>query len=177
MKTYKVVATEHRQLGRFELVLDTVEEAGKTYPYSYVSMKRSVGVLAFAGEELILIRQYRHALGTYEVEIPGGGVEEGEDPRETARRETEEETGHHVSSLCELGTYYPSPGATNEICTLYLAQCDEAGKRAAEPLEYLEVLRCSTTEFEKMIADGSFRHSMGLVAWLYYRGRNGDISC
>src|SRR5712691_8412261 len=51
--------------------------------------------------EVILIRQYRHATGRELIEIPAGTLHEGEDPRECALRELEEETGYRAGTLVE----------------------------------------------------------------------------
>ena len=112
---YHVVKSETAALGRFRVHLDTVEMNDELFPYSYVEQKGSVGILGFDGEKIILIRQYRHSVKSYELEIPGGGMERGENPCETAAREMLEETGYVVSSLEDLGRYYPSPGSSDEI--------------------------------------------------------------
>ncbi len=177
MKKYLVVDRKKQRLGRFEIVLDTVREGNTLHPYSYVSMKDSVGVLAFAGDKLVLIRQYRHSLDCEQLEIAGGGVEKGELPVDTARRELEEETGYVAESLEELGKYYPSPGSTDETCTLFLARCGAKGKKRTEPLEYAETVLLDEAQFVSLIKDGSFRHSMGLVAWLYYKNGKGEELC
>src|SRR5437870_12859814 len=49
--------------------------------------------------EVILIRQYRHATGRALIEIPAGTLHAGEDPREGAIREVEEETGYRAAAL------------------------------------------------------------------------------
>lgn len=172
-KKYKVIDTAVARLGRFCVHLDTVCENGKNYPYSFVEQKNSVGVLAFAGDRLVLIRQYRHALGSYEYEIPGGSIDEGEVPLAAAQREMLEETGYKADFLEMLGVYYPSPGSTNECCYLFWAKCQKAQAPSREPLEYMSVELLPENEFQKMIFNDTFRHSMGLVAWLKYSMKRG----
>ena len=66
-------------------------------------------------DEVILVRQYRHATGEELLEIPAGTREEGESPIETARRELEEETGYTANKIHQLTAFYTAPGFTNEM--------------------------------------------------------------
>lgn len=168
---YDVVSTEYSMLGRFRIHLDTVKKDGVSYPYSYIEQKGSVGILGFAEDDIILIKQYRHSLGRYEYEIPGGGIEAGESSAVVAEREMLEETGYKVERLEYLGSYYPSPGSSNEKCYLFLAYCIKESEPKKEPLELIDVELTPVLKFENMISDGSFKHSMGLVAWLKYKMR------
>lgn len=167
-RKYNVVKSEKTSLGRFTIQMDSVEENGNLYPYSFVNAKDSVGVLAFCEDKIILVRQYRHALGTYEYEIPGGSIEPGESPESVANRELLEETGYEVTSLKPLGPFYPSPGSVRETCYLFSAVCKKVHKPEREPLEYMETVLFNKSEFMEVIRNGSFKHSMGLVAWLKY---------
>lgn len=174
-RKYHVVESQTSRLGRFQIRLDMVEENGEQYPYSYVMQKGSVGILGFEGDQLILIRQYRHSISRYEYEIPGGGVELGEEPTDVAFREMMEETGYSIESMEELGTYYPSPGSSNEICHLFVAQCKKEREPISEPLEYIDTILVDEKAFNEMIQDGSFKHSMGLVAWLKFTMLRGQL--
>src|SRR5690242_2001943 len=66
-------------------------------------------------EQVILIRQYRHAAGKELVEIPAGTLHDGEDPRECAIRELEEEAGYRASTMTERGRFWTTPGFTTEF--------------------------------------------------------------
>src|SRR2546421_11960665 len=57
-------------------------------------------------DDVILIRQYRHAAGRELVEIPAGTLHGGEDPRECAIRELEEEAGYRAASMVERGRFW-----------------------------------------------------------------------
>jgi ADP-ribose pyrophosphatase len=72
-------------------------------------------------DEFLFIEQYRDALGKALVELPAGMVGQGEEPAATARRELLEETGYEVGSLRYLGSFYTSPGFTDEQLHLFLA--------------------------------------------------------
>jgi ADP-ribose pyrophosphatase len=71
---------------------------------------------------VILVRQYRHATGSWLLEVPAGTLDHpGEPPEECARREVEEETGYLAGRLISLGWIWTTPGFTNEKIWLYLA--------------------------------------------------------
>lgn len=172
-KKYCVVRTKRAVLGRFAIRLDIVKEGGKEHPYSYVEAKDSVAVLAEAGGRFVLIRQYRHSVGEYVLEIPGGSLEEGEDPAEAAGRELLEETGYVAGRMVPLGSFYPSVGSIRERCHLFYAECAGRGRQALEPLEYLAVEHMDAEAIEAAIAAGELVHSMALAAWLKYRLADG----
>src|SRR5437867_7808766 len=72
-------------------------------------------------DEVILIRQYRHATGRELIEIPAGTLHDGEDPRECAIRELEEETGYRAAAMTERSRFWTTPGFTTEFMYLYEA--------------------------------------------------------
>src|SRR4051812_30940479 len=59
---------------------------------------------------VVLVRQWRQPIGSFTLELPGGGVEGGENPRETVRRELLEETGYRAEDLSGLVSVRTSPG-------------------------------------------------------------------
>jgi ADP-ribose pyrophosphatase len=70
---------------------------------------------------LILVRQYRHAVGRYVWELPAGTLKPGEEPLAAAARECQEETGLIPGRLDYLGAFYPTPGYCDEIMNFYRA--------------------------------------------------------
>lgn len=71
---------------------------------------------------ILLVEQYRHAVGKRLWETPAGKLEVGETPLACAQRELREETGHDAETWEELCAFYTSPGFTNERMTLFLAR-------------------------------------------------------
>lgn len=96
-------------------------------------------VLFVNGGKIALVRQYRYLYGKEIYEIPAGKIDREEDPAVAAKRELEEETGYRaeVKPLLDI---YPSPGYTDEIIHVFLA---EGGKFVGAKLDEGEFLNCS----------------------------------
>jgi len=96
---------------------------GKTSKREIVKHPGAVAVLAVTDEnKIVLVEQYRKAMERTMVEIPAGKLEKGEDPKECARRELEEETGYECQAMEWLTSFYTSPGFADEIIHLYIAK-------------------------------------------------------
>jgi ADP-ribose pyrophosphatase len=74
-----------------------------------------------ANNEIILVRQYRHAIGRWAWELPAGSLKPGEDPERAALRECQEETGQIPSRMERLGSFFPTPGYCDEAMTYFKA--------------------------------------------------------
>jgi ADP-ribose pyrophosphatase len=82
----------------------------------------SVVIIAVtAGGEIILVRQYRPAIGRWAWELPAGTLKPGEDPAAAAARECQEEIGLVAGRLQPLGAFFPTPGYCDEEMHFYLA--------------------------------------------------------
>jgi len=91
----------------------------------YVDTPPSVMVVPVtADRQLVLVRQYRHNLRSYQLEFPAGTMNETEEPEAAARRELEEETGFTPAAdtpLRALGAFYSLPSETNKYTHVFLA--------------------------------------------------------
>lgn len=106
-------------------------------------------------DEILLVRQYRYAIGDYMVEIPAGKLEQGEDPFEAVKRELREETGATAERVTSLGWLYVSPGYVTEKLYLYAAEGLTFGEQDLDPDEYLDVIRMPFAEaLDIAIGDG-----------------------
>ena len=77
-------------------------------------------VLYVKDEKVLLVKQFRYAYEESLYELPAGKLEKGEDPKVTALRELEEETGIKATDAERLFTVYPTPGYTNEKIYIYI---------------------------------------------------------
>ena len=98
-------------------------EDGEVVERELVEHTGAVGVVVLDGEQLWFVRQPREAIGVPDLlEIPAGKLDEdGEEPLETAKRELAEEIGKQAEHWEPLGSFYTSPGFTDEKVHLFLA--------------------------------------------------------
>jgi ADP-ribose pyrophosphatase len=111
------------------------------------------------GGDIVLVRQYRHAIGRSAWELPAGSLKEGEDPQAAAVRECHEEIGLIPSSLERLGAFFPTPGYCDEEMNFYRAtglREPAAGDPAAQQDEDedIETKPFSVATIRRMIASG-----------------------
>ena len=152
-------------------LLDVELEDGRTSIREIVRHVRAVGVLPRLPDgSYIWVRQYRKPLDAYVIEICAGLIEPGETPEETARRELLEETGCRPKSLHRIGALASSPGYTDEMVDLFLADCDppEVGQKLDSD-ESIEVLRLCSDEIENGIRNGSIFDGKSVSAWFLAR--------
>ncbi len=90
-------------------------------------------------DDVVLIRQYRHAVGGFIWEIPAGTFNQGETPLACARRELVEETGFSAKVFHSLGQIVPVPGYSDERIHLFLAKGLEPAEQNLDRDELLDV--------------------------------------
>jgi ADP-ribose pyrophosphatase len=99
----------------------TTRKGGKM-DVEIVRHPRSVVLIPLTARgEVILVRQYRHAIGRSAWELPAGTLKPNEDPKRAAARECHEEIGLLPGQLEELGSFFPTPGYCDEEMTFYRA--------------------------------------------------------
>ncbi|MFD3258749.1 NUDIX domain-containing protein [Paenibacillus lentus] len=167
------VSTEHVFTGKvISLQIDTVQlPDGSQGKREIVKHPGAVAVLAVRNGRLLLVDQYRQALGRCELEIPAGKLEQGEDPLEAARRELEEETGYRCSKLSLLHSFYTSPGFADEIIHLYLAENLAEGEASPDEDEFLEIIEATFDETQQYIAEGRISDAKTILAAYIWQQR------
>jgi ADP-ribose pyrophosphatase len=98
-----------------------------------------------------LVRQERVPAGGSLLELPAGGVEAGESPLETAKRELREETGLHGGEWVEVATFFTTPGFCDEKMHLFLATGLEHGEAEPDGGEDLELVRVPLAEIPSLL--------------------------
>jgi ADP-ribose diphosphatase len=121
-----------------------------------------------ADRRILVIRQYRLAVGASIWELPAGTIDRGERPLQTARRELAEETGYRSSRWRRLISFYPSPGLLRERMYLYLADSIRSGTARPEGDERISVHLFSMSELLQMIRAGKIKDGKSLVGLLYW---------
>ena len=119
-------------------------------------------------ERLVLVRNERVAVQRRLLEFPAGTLEPGEDPRDAASRELEEETGYRPGRVRALGEFYTSPGFCDELMRVFAADELEPVGQKLEPGENLEVEVIARSEVMAMIGDGRIRDGKTIAALLMW---------
>jgi ADP-ribose diphosphatase len=117
-------------------------------------------------EEVILIRQYRHAAARELLEIPAGTLHEGEDPRDCAIRELEEEAGYRAGEMTERARFWTTPGFTTEFMYLYEATALKKTQIHPDDDEVIEVDIVQHSEALQMIDDGRIQDAKSILGLL-----------
>ena len=112
---------------------------------------------------VVLVRQYRHAAGGFIYEIPAGKLHPGEDPRDCAERELEEEIGYRAAVWQPLLSFFSGPGFTDEVLHLFKAAGLIAGTQALGHDEVLEVVELSLEKAMAQVQDGTIRDAKTII--------------
>jgi ADP-ribose pyrophosphatase len=114
-------------------------------------------------DEVLLVRQYRHAAGGFLYEVPAGKLD-GEPPEVCAARELTEEAGVEAGRLEHLGSIVTTPGFSDEVIHLYLATELRPARQRLEPDEVLTVERVPFERALDMCATGAIRDAKSMCA-------------
>ena len=140
--TEKTLTTQEVYHGRIIRVRrdEVLLPNGHTSVREVVEHPGGVGILALEEDgSVLLVRQYRYAVGRHLWEIPAGKREKGEEPFVTAQRELAEEVGATAAKWTDLGQIIASPGCYAEVLYLYLAEGLTFGAQHLDQDEFLQV--------------------------------------
>ena len=145
----------------FDVTVDRVRlPHGREADLEIVRHEGSIVLIPIAADgRVLLVRQYRHAVGRFLWELPAGSLETNEDVAAAAARECQEELGLIADHLERLHTFFPTPGFCTEAMTYFKAtglRTPGAGDPVAhqDEDESIEVGSFSTAEVRQMIDAG-----------------------
>ncbi|WP_051184641.1 NUDIX domain-containing protein [Desulfatiglans anilini] len=124
---------------------------------------------------LLMLRQYRHAVGGFIWEIPAGTLNPGEDPLACAHRELAEETGFSARSMEKIGEITPLPGYSDERIHLYVAADLTPAEQRLDEDEWLHVEALPIGRVMEMVREGAIQDGKTLCSLLFLEhgaGRN-----
>jgi 8-oxo-dGTP pyrophosphatase MutT (NUDIX family) len=128
------------------------------------------------GGEVVFIEQYRHGTGEISLEIPGGMVDPGEEPRDTAARELLEETGYEAREVVFLGRTRPNPAIQDNWIHTFLARdCVYRHEPLNHGTEQTRVRLVPPARVPSLVAGGEITHALVVVGfhWLGLWERGG----
>jgi 8-oxo-dGDP phosphatase len=147
-----IAALEHKLLHKgmvWDLVSESFDFSGEVLTREFVDHPGAVAVLAINEKsELLLLKQYRHPVGSYLMELPAGLRDvAGESLLDCAKRELAEEAGLEASNWSELISFHTSPGGNSETITVFVATglsdssmvYEQTGEEKDMPKSWVEV--------------------------------------
>lgn len=140
---------------------------GKEASREFIRHPGAVAVVPITQEgKIVLVRQYRYPIGKTILEVPAGKLDKGEEPDDCARRELEEETGYVSKNIRRLQSIYTTPGFTDEVIHLYIADELILAKQCLDEDEFLAVEMYTKEEVKVMINDGTITDAKSMLALL-----------
>ncbi len=117
---------------------------------------------------VLVVRQYRYAVGTVCVELPGGVVDRGESPLAAAQRELLEETGHTASEWKSVGRMYANPARQTNSIHIFLAHdLIQSAEQDLDESENIEFEFVSIPELHRMVERNQFSQALHTAS--FYR--------
>ena len=153
-----------------KLRVDTVQTPnGRKTTREIVEHSDCVAIVAIdAGNNVLLVNQFRKPVEKELLEIPAGGMETGEDPVATVRRELREEIGYLPRKVERLGGFYSTPGYCTEYLYLYLATDLIPSPLHAEDTESIRLVRVPLDQIPSLIVSGSICDAKSIAGLLTF---------
>lgn len=144
------------------------------YVLEYADWANAVAITE--DNEILLIKQYRHAANVVLLEIPGGVIDKGEDPKTAIRRELLEETGYQFDDIEFISVIYPNPSTGNNRCHTFLAKGGKLVQgQKLDAHEEIIVEKVSVKEVKQLLAEGKFGQALHISALFYALVKLGEV--
>jgi ADP-ribose pyrophosphatase len=172
--TEKTISTENIHEGKLvDLDVYTIETpTGRRVKREVVLHPGAVAIVPLLprrddqGWDVLMVRQYRTAVGRVMLEIPAGTLEPGEAPIQAANRELQEEVGYKPGRLLRLGGKYTAPGYTTEYIHMYLATDLAESALTGDSDEFIEVVRLPFADVLRRVVTGEIEDGKTIIGVL-----------
>lgn len=157
----------------FTAELDRVRlRTGKVTERIKIDHPAAAAILPFIDPaHILLVRQWRYALGKETLELPAGKADPGEELDVCALRELEEETGYRAERLIPIFNFYPAIGYSNELIRIYGASGLTRLDRALDEDEIAQVEVMPMDHVLDLILSGVIHDSKSALGILLFQAR------
>ncbi|MFO0818443.1 MAG: nucleotide sugar dehydrogenase [Pirellulales bacterium] len=146
-------------------LLAILPEGESGAPHYALRSKDYVSIVAVTREdEILLVRQFRPAIGRESLELPAGHVESNQTPAEAAAQELLEETGYRAGHMELLGVLNPDSGRMMNRSWCFFATELDCVQTTRDPDEPAELVRVALPDLQRLIVTGEFNHAQNLAA-------------
>lgn len=162
----------YRVFGVTELGCSRID-TGQSHVFYRIDSVDWVNVIPVTDDgHIVMVRQYRHGLGHATLEIPGGMLDAGESPADTAARELLEETGWRAGTVEPLGTVSPNPALFGNRLHCFVAKgCTHVGDIVNDETEHTTVELLRIEEVDAKLLAGEIDHALCHAAFGFWRIR------
>jgi 8-oxo-dGTP pyrophosphatase MutT (NUDIX family) len=144
---------------------------GAEHTFFVVENPDWVNIIALTkNAQVVLIEQFRQGTEEIILEIPGGMIDENEEPIIAAARELIEETGFAAREILPLGKSRPNPAIQNNWIYHFLAlDCEKTEDTAFDEHESVITKLMPLEEIDRLIGTGQITHSLVLAAFYKFK--------
>ncbi|MGE3808902.1 MAG: NUDIX domain-containing protein [Gemmataceae bacterium] len=139
---------------------DVLRPDGQPGTFSVVHLKPGICALAQQDELFYFTEEFHYGVGRSALEGVSGGIEAGEEPLDTARREMVEELGIEARQWIDLGSVDPFTTSIVSPTRLFLARDLQLGPQQLESTERIRRVELSCDEAFQRVLDGRITHAL-----------------
>ncbi len=116
--------------------------------------------------EIVCVRQFRHGIGDFTLEVPAGLIDPHDpSPVAAAERELREETGYRCAAIVPIGELQPNPALFTNRCHVFLATGVEyEGAPQWDPNEEMEIELVKAVDLPELVRTGRIRNALTVAA-------------